>query len=412
MYVLDYLADPLCARKPGHSLCADYRLLCSGSIYRRTEGEWYKSEGARFLLEPPLVLYAVSRPFDEYPLELALRLRVARVEETKPGRPGLRPAEEGAPGLMMTMRSVHPDEEVARDLAALLTVLCRRLITVAGKSAERAPYQYPEFDFVPLPLATSMRKVYWPPFPATVAISFDGKQEVRYYNPLPKPVDPDTLTALLLGLPRIEHADSLVASARAYSRALELIRNHPDAAYQLLVSAVETIANRVLKKWQPDDEAKVEHQRTVFKLAAEFGLGEQAARKLALEACKGEHWAKRKFREFLTANTDDTICDKEDDLFRPALPLELLPHKEDFQRTLGRIYDARCDATHWGRQFPVAGSFSGGPTIPTELAWAWLSSDFPPIAWFERIVNIAIRTFWERSVGALGGAATADGDQS
>ena len=187
----DYLADPLCARKPGHSFCADYRLLCSGSIYRRTEGEWYKSEGARFLLEPPLVLYAVSRPFDEYPLELALRIRVARVEETKPGRPGLRPAEEGAPGLMMTMRSVHPDEEVARDLAALLTVLCRRLITVAGKSAERAPYQYPEFDFVPLPLATSMRKVYWPPFPATVAISFDGKQEVRYYNPLPKPVDPD-----------------------------------------------------------------------------------------------------------------------------------------------------------------------------------------------------------------------------
>ena len=146
------------------------------------------------------MLYAVSRPFDEYPLELALSIRVARVEETKPGRPGLRPAEEGAPGLMMTMRSVHPDEEVARDLAALLTVLCRRLITVAGKSAERAPYQYPEFDFVPLPLATSMRKVYWPPFPATVAISFDGKQEVRYYNPLPKPVDPDTQRRLFLSV--------------------------------------------------------------------------------------------------------------------------------------------------------------------------------------------------------------------
>jgi hypothetical protein len=58
MYVLDYLSDPACARRPQDSLCADYRLLCSGSIYRRTMGEWYKSESARFLLASPLLLYA------------------------------------------------------------------------------------------------------------------------------------------------------------------------------------------------------------------------------------------------------------------------------------------------------------------------------------------------------------------
>ncbi len=33
----------------------------------------------RLLLAEPLLLYAVSRPFNEYPLELVLRLAVARV---------------------------------------------------------------------------------------------------------------------------------------------------------------------------------------------------------------------------------------------------------------------------------------------------------------------------------------------
>ena len=109
--MLDYLADPVCARRPGDALCADYRLLCSGSVYRRTDGEWYKSEGARFLLERPFLLYAASRPFDEYPLELVLRLTVARVQE----------------GNSTHVSLLHPDEDVAQDLAALLTVLLRRL---------------------------------------------------------------------------------------------------------------------------------------------------------------------------------------------------------------------------------------------------------------------------------------------
>ena len=184
LYVLDYLADPGCARRPGDALCADYRLLCSGSVYRRTEGEWYKYEGARFLLEPPLLLYAASRPFDKYPLELVLRLTVAHVEETRPARWGN--------GQVIGM--FHPDEEVARDLAALLTVLCRRLITVMGKSAEQhAKYEYPKFDRIPLPVG-HLRRVYWPPYPATVMLGWNS-QEIIDNNPPPTPVDPDRLTA-------------------------------------------------------------------------------------------------------------------------------------------------------------------------------------------------------------------------
>jgi hypothetical protein len=57
-----------------------------------------------------------------------------------------------------------------------------------------------------------------------------------------------------------------VASARIYALALELIRDQPDLAYQLLISSVETIANEALRDFKPDDAAKVKHQQAVFNL--------------------------------------------------------------------------------------------------------------------------------------------------
>ena len=184
-----------------------------------------QERGWRFLLAPPLLLYAASRPFDEYRLELVLRLTVAEVRETQ--------------GPVTS--TFHPDEEVARDLAALLTVLCRRLITVMGKSAERiAGDEYPQFDRIPLPVATSIRKIYWPPYPLSVITSGSlaeqkVEQKIEDNNPPPKPVDPKALTALLLGLPQVAHAESMIASARLYTLALEFIREQPDIAYQFLI---------------------------------------------------------------------------------------------------------------------------------------------------------------------------------
>jgi hypothetical protein len=291
--------------------------------------------------------------------------------------------------------------------AALLTVLCRRLITVMGKSAEQhAGSEYPKFDRIPLPVG-HLRRVYWPPYPATVMFG-RNRQEIRDNNPPPTPVDPDRLTALLLGLPGLEHAKSIVASARLYTLALELIREQPDITYQLLVSSAETIANEALQDFQPNDDAKVKHQQRVFNLAKKFGLKEEMARDLALEACKTERWVKRKFRKFLTDNIDGSVWDKEDNLFRE--PLNLLPQRGDLHKTLGNIYDARSGATHSGHQFPMSASYSGGPKIPSRVAMARFSSDFPPVGWFERIVNTAIRTFWERSIDGLSAASSSNGD--
>lgn len=389
MHVLDYLADPTCDRKPPRSLDAEYRLLCSGTLHHGWPGDYSKSENARVLLYEPLLLFVVSRPFDDYPLELALHLTVPEVNDEVPTKHG------------KSLHIYYPDEEVVRDLAALLSLRCRRLITVAGKVSERcSDYRHPLFDRqpLPLPLATSMRRIFWRPHPLTVLTSYEG-QEIQDYNPRPKQLDPSKLTELLLGLPGLPHAESLVASCRLYALALELIHERPDIAYQMLISSVETIANASLRTFQPADDLKVEHQKVVYEMAVSLGLGEETARKLAIEACRREWWATKKFKKFLIDNVPESIWEEPDELFS-RMDQELMPKREDFERSLSKIYNARSKATHEGRSFPASASYTGGPTIsmPAAAGLFGAASPFPPVVWFERVVNNALCGFWERTM--------------
>jgi len=392
MHVLEYLGDPKCEKKPEGSLFAEYRLLCSGTLHRDTFGDYSKSEVARILLDDPLLLFVASRPFDDYPLELALELTVPRVEEK---------GERGS--LADWTHYYHPDGEVVRDLAALLTLLCRRLISVAGKVSEHySDYRHVLFQSrpFPLPFTTSVRNVCWPPQPCTVLTSFVG-QELQDYNPRPKPVDSSRLTEMLLALPKLQHAQSLVASCRLYALAMEMIHERPDISYPFLISSVETIANAVLRDFEPSDEAKVEHQRSVYKLALALELDEDKARQLAVEASKTEWWATKKFKRFLIDNVPESVWAEPDELFY-RMPQEGLPKHEEFERTLGKIYNARSKATHEGLPFPVSASYTGGPYIDVRAANMLYCSDspFPPVVWFERIVNSAILNFWARAVPA------------
>ena len=360
--------------------------MCSGTLYRDIIGDWSKSEAGRILLDPPLVLFAASRPFEDYPLELVLHLTVPRVEEREEHEAGHR------------IYSYHPDAEVAKDLAALLSLLCRRLITVAGKVNEKnSNYRHPLFDRMPLPLATSMQRICWPLHPSMILTGRET-QEIEDYNPRPKPIDATRLTALLLGLPQLAHAKSIVASSRLYALALELIHERPDISYQLLISSVETLARSALSSFQPTAEAKVEHQRAVFDLALNLGLQKEQAEKLAIEACKREYWVSRKFKTFLMNNVNDSIWTEQDELFQ--IPPQLLPKLDAFERTLGKIYDARSKATHVGQPFPITATYVGGPLIPIRMALTLFESfsAFPPVVWFERVVNSAICGFWDSSL--------------
>ena len=83
--------------------------------------DWSHSDVARILLSLPVELLVASHPYDSYPQELVLRFVVPLVKETD--------------GKVSSL--YHPDQEIASDFAALLTLLCRRLVTVAVKAREQ-----------------------------------------------------------------------------------------------------------------------------------------------------------------------------------------------------------------------------------------------------------------------------------
>jgi hypothetical protein len=365
----------------------EYRLLCSGELYNGSvlTSDWRKSTAARILCDVPFSLLVVSNPFDDFPQELALRFSAPLTTEKHGNSTSI----------------FHPDDEIARDVAALLTLVLRRLVTVATKTREVHPRAV-EGDIEalldhPTPLVKSLAPVHWEHKPSSVIHRFGQPPEITDYNPRPLGVNFAQLKAVLTGLPAMPLAECVVLSARLYSLALTQLEHDIDLTYQLLIAAVEATASVALKDYRPDDDQIVANKDSVAKLARSFGLGESEARQLAIEACKGISWASRKFSKFLVENCTDDIW-SEDDVFR--IPPEFVPSPDDFEKAIGQIYTARGRLTHGGRSFPASSVLGMGPTVPAKaiMSFDWSTKPFPPVAWFERVVNDAFRGFINRSL--------------
>ena len=175
-----------------------------------------------------------------------------------------------------------------------------------------------------------------------------------------------------------------------------------DIAYQLFISSVEAMANDALRSFTPTESEMMEKNKSIAKLAVEFGLPEDKARKLAIEVCKKDPWSGRKFTKFILDNTDDMLW-AEDELFK--VPSDFLPKKDNFKSALSRLYRMRGKATHRGRSYPAIARVGTGPTIPSEAMLnigEMLKPDgpFPPITWFERVTNYSLCGFLHQSMTA------------
>jgi hypothetical protein len=194
-------------------------------------------------------------------------------------------------------------------------------------------------------------------------------------------------------LPNVPNAEDIVYAARLYKSALELIEDRPDTAYLALVSVVESLANVALSGFEPDEAEMVKFQAPVEKRAREFGLCDAQARALALEACKGQRWLRRKFVKFCV-----DYC-RSEDLKNPDRVFLVLDHlnppEAEFERVLGRIYDARSKNLHVGSPFPPGIGIGMSPWIKlTDLPVDPLGRpEIPPVPWFERIVSTAARRY-------------------
>ena len=387
MYFLEYLKDLKLNKSSNNYVNVEYRLLCSGEIYNEkvVTMDWRKSDATRLLLTSPFELTVVSQPFNDYPQELALQFKVQGVTEKK--------------------GNVHfgyvPDDEIAQDIASLLTLLCRRLITVAAKVRESRPSipnDYPGvFKDWPVAFISSLKLTSWKHKPSTAIYGSKGLEEIIDYNPPPRPINPAYLENLFLALPRLEQAERIVLGARRYALALELIEKQPDFSYQSLISGVETVAGGVLGSYKPNETEMIKFKRPVYELALKSGLSEEQAGKLAIAACQGVSWTKQKFIKFLSNYVTDELWTK-DDVF---VDMDyLMPKKDRLESALSQIYNIRSKGLHTGEHYPISATVGTSPLMPAKIMLELGNSKnpFPPVTWFERVVNISLRTFLERSV--------------
>ncbi len=384
MHVLPFLRDAAADRTANSGTTFEYRLLCSGELYNKNvlTLDWRKCSAARVLLTQPFELIVAHQPFDDYPQELALRFKTTMVTETK-----------GSGSFIF-----FPDEEIGADIASLLSLFCRRLVTVSGKVRAVHPpvLEAPATDTMdwPVPIVRSLQRTFWRPRPVTMIDQANGTTLVNH-GPAPKQIAPSYLSKMFLFLPRLEHAHAFILSARRYALALELIEQRPDLSYQLLVSSVEAIAMRVLHSFEPSDTEKVSAKQPVYRLAQRYGLTEEQAKQLAIAAWKGSNAARRKFEKFLTDYVTDELWTS-DDLFLDLGPFR--PRKEGFDKALRQIYKIRSTALHHGYSYPLTAGLGTSPLIPTKMMLEFDSGEevFPPVTWFERVVNIALRTYVEK----------------
>jgi hypothetical protein len=381
MYVLEYLAGKLTGGDP---LTMEFRLLCSGVIYNGNvmTTDWTKSDVVRRILSKPFSLIATSRPIDEYPQELTLYITVPLITE-----------KDGA-----VIVTSYPDEAIAQDLAAILSVLLRRLVSVSVKASlstrKDDVIPHAENGVVPLPILSTADQVSWPRHPLGILRYGDGTIKVEDYNPRPKGVDAKQLAALLEQLPKAPHSSAWVSATRLYAQALPLLGRAPDIAYQLLISAIETIASSALRDYVPSRGDMVQIKGEVISLSKKLGLTEEQGADLAVAACAGNSWVSRKFRYFIMAMTDDSLWEP-DELFQ--LATEFSPHRDEFEKTLKNIYNSRSSALHEGKEWQDTIRLGWGPMMPAKVLPLLLAGRFkvPPVVWFERVVNLALNRYLE-----------------
>jgi len=187
MHLVEFLKD---LQPPdSESVEVEYRLACSGELYNRrvVTANWRKSDITRVLLREPFELFVASQPFNDYPQELCARFKPYVTEKQEPRGHGF-----------ISISESLPDDEIMEDLCSILSLLARRLISVAGRirecPAERDTTLGSYSWDLPVPVLNNIAGfAVWRKRPATITTSLEG-QRVEFRDPPPSGVDAEALS--------------------------------------------------------------------------------------------------------------------------------------------------------------------------------------------------------------------------
>lgn len=204
---------------------------------------------------------------------------------------------------------------------------------------------------------------------------------------------------LLLRIEEVSELDaaSLVLAARSYQNALWNAESEPEIAWLLLVSAVETVAQR----WSQSDEDPLDSLAVSMKNLFDTLMvhGEEHARAVASQLVRLTG-STSKFVKFLLAHLPPEPTD------RPPKWIQFEWTEKNFKKAFSMIYGYRSGALHAGEAFPLPmckPPFLEGKRfgeIPHAGATSmgnhhWQSKDTPMLLHlFEFIVHSALNSWW------------------
>ncbi|MCB0170974.1 MAG: hypothetical protein KDJ97_10525 [Anaerolineae bacterium] len=200
----------------------------------------------------------------------------------------------------------------------------------------------------------------------------------------------------------LENSIALVRATRLYQEAIWIAESTPELSWIMLVSAVETVANR----WRTAIEMPIDRLRASRPELEDIlrGQGNDKFVASVAEQIAPYMGATKKFIDFVLEFLPPPPKER---------PTEAGQHswtKSAIKKTMGKIYSYRSRALHGGHPFPAPmcqapQGFGGGiEEIPLGLATSmqgavWLAKDTPMLLHtFEYIVRQTILKWWESQV--------------
>lgn len=390
LYVLDFLSRPVPPEERG-ATCS-YRLICSGAL-RGPNDMSHGSTSPRVLLTDPFELLVASenwRDIDSsYPQELGLTFRV----------PFKRP--DGFDGWW------PPSDELAHDLSALLSLIARRLVTVAGcvkltPEDEKGSTAVTILEF-PFPLATVLKKKYWPEqSPTMVVWPHKPPTDFKSYMPPVLEFNRDFAGLLLKTLPSLRAKREIVLAARLYALAMSLVHEDTDIAYFLMTMALECLANKTVDAESTKAIGETDYPSEYSQVAERLKLTPEQTRELFVAANPPEPKARYKFLKFIEDNCTEAMW-QPDNLFQLEGLDRIFPTKDQLRKAADEVYKQRSGFAHRG--VPYSPSISIGlrsmSHYSTTNELLNPKGCFPPFPWFERLTNVCILSYWFAEAEAL-----------
>ena len=373
--VLDFEKRRMTAAPEEYSII-EYQIYSTGEIIIPFIGDSEHSTLARHILNDfPFILFSSSTPCSNH-LPQKLTVTFASPNITKIDEDHFHLGGE------------FPDE-IASDFVAFLSLYTRRRLFPGGITR-----------IGNLPISEQA----------------DTNNRIIRIRQLPREIDTKDFYALLSNLQKMDRkiAETFILSMRLYYYAVNIMYSDPEFSYLLLIICLETIASIVNEKYMPNNIENYLDSRFSGWKEIHDHISPALRNNLIQLLLRNEHFTLKKVQEFVLNNLPekfwlDTIDDAKTDYLYGIIDGDGEHYKksdkiineyekitrDELQKVLQTIYNARSKLVHTGKRFPASISIGLYEKYNPEVFTDLLKNpnkklEIPTVLTFERLVSYSM----------------------